>query len=182
AWVPIFDLEDWWRQCTANAKYMRYAEMIESCAGGSPTPQTKAFDACRKRSASSWLTPPVPFMLDINGGLFDGRDGSVPFTHSLKAFNSAADAKDRIPEADISEFYETQKSPSSGGCTDELYGGNQPVFRKISGNVRVTIFNGGHGCVYGAALNLLANQQKGFPAVWPEAKETLVNDFHNAGL
>jgi pimeloyl-ACP methyl ester carboxylesterase len=182
AWVPIFDLADWWRQCSANTKYTRYTQMIEACAGGAPLPRTQALEECRLRSASACLAGPVPFMLDINGGLFDGRDGSVPFTHSLKAFNASAKPEDKIPETGITTFYETQESPSSPAAQDELYGEHQPVFRKTSGNTRVTIFNGGHGIIYNAALNLLAKQQKGTPACWPEGTAAQSAHYQAAGL
>ncbi len=160
AWVPIFDIADWWQQCSANTTYKKYADMIELSAGGAPLPGTPALEECRKRSASSCLTSPVPFMLDINGGLFDGREGSVPFTHSLKAFNAAAREEDRIPEADIAAFYETQQAPYPTDCADALYGDTPPVFRKVSGSVRVTIFKGGHIGVLPAAFEMLALQER----------------------
>jgi hypothetical protein len=184
AWVPIFDIEDWWKECSASPKYKRYAEMIELCAGGAPLPGSKALEECRQRSSSSCLSTQMPFMLDINGGLLDGREGSVPFTHSLKAFNAAAEPDDRINETDIAEFYKTQIVPYSTDCTDTLYGDRPPVFRKISGNTRVTIFNGGHGIVRDAALTLLANQRKGRPADWNTIDPGRVepSGFQHSGL
>ena len=182
AWVPIFDLEVWWRECSNNPKYERYAKMVELCTGGMPLQGSDAWLECQKRSASSCLTWPVPFMLDINGGLFDGREGSVPFTHSLNAFNAAADPGDRIPDTVIAEFYRTLNPPSQAACSDALYGACRPVFRKTSGNTRVTIFHGGHGIVHSAAMNLLAKQQKGTPASWPEEKAAQTAGFQAAGL
>ena len=45
------------------------------------------------------------------------------------------------------------------------------VFRKASENTRITIFQGGHEIVQRAALNWLAKQRKGSPALWNVTSE-----------
>ena len=49
---------------------------------------------------------------------------------------------------------------------DQFYGKKRPLYRKVSGNARLTIFNGAHEIIHLAGLNWLANQRKGKAAVW----------------
>jgi pimeloyl-ACP methyl ester carboxylesterase len=164
AWVPISDVRLWWEQRQGS----KYAADIEAACGGNPAINPAAARECAKRSPVTYLRAAAPVPLDINGGLHDGRSGSVPFTHSLLAFNAVAAAADRIAAADIEAFYRTQQVPPAlrGNYADPLYGPLAPVFRRVSGNVRVTIFNGGHQSSSYAALNWLAQQRQGQPAVW----------------
>jgi hypothetical protein len=89
----------------------------------------------------------------------------VPFTHALYAFNVVAAPADRLTEQQITNYYATQISPEPAG-PDPLYGSKPPLFRRISGNTRVTIFDGGHEIISNAALRWLAEQHKGMPAQW----------------
>jgi hypothetical protein len=100
--------------------------------------------------------------LDINAGIRDGHTGSVPISHSLKAFNLVAAPKDRISEADVEFFTKQAQVPPhlKEQLTDAIYGGKTPLFRRSSGNARVTIFDGGHDTVYEAALSWLSRQKK----------------------
>jgi pimeloyl-ACP methyl ester carboxylesterase len=65
-------------------------------------------------------------------------------------------------------FYETQKLPPGWqpAPPDASYGVKVPIFRHISGNTRLTLFEGGHEIVHQAALNWLAKQRRGQPVVW----------------
>ena len=121
-----------------------------------------------KRSPLTWLSRATQVPLDINHGVHDGRTGSVPFPHSLLAFNCLAAEEDRLPEQEIASYYETQQRPQGWSTpgADPLYGSKTVMFRKISGNARVTLFDGGHEILYLPSLNWLARQRKGQPAVW----------------
>ena len=114
--------------------------------------------------------------MDINAGVTDGHaGGSVPFTHSLHAFNRVADEEDRIPRGFIDAFYRQQALPvgSEKPVRDSLYGKKRVLFRKVSNNTRVTIFQGKHEIIHHAGLNWLARQRRGKPAVW-----TVENEYH----
>ena len=106
--------------------------------------------------------------LDICHGVHDGRTGSVPFTHSLLAFNAIVAEKDRLPTAELQAYYDTEKLPASwpAASADPSYATWTPRFRKTAGHTRVTIFEGGHELVHQAALNWLALQRKGQAPVW----------------
>ena len=119
----------------------------------------------------SWLSNAQKVNLDINHGVTDGRSGSVPFSHSLHAFNQVLPEKspNRIPVDAIAKAWEAgsvDPLPDSQPLEDSLYGERPPLFRRASGNARVTIFQGGHEIIHLAALNWLANQRRGEPAKW----------------
>jgi hypothetical protein len=107
--------------------------------------------------------------LDIAHGIHDGRKGSVPFEHSLRAFNVAV-KPERGSIQQTSQATTRRKNCHPGWSpaspVDASYGLKTPLFRATSGNTRVTIFEGGHEIVHQAALNWLAKQRKGQPPVW----------------
>ena len=99
--------------------------------------------------------------LDINAGITDGHNGSVPISHSFEAFNALAEPKDRLSPALIGEFVKTAKVPVAlrkETAADASYGGKTVLFRRKSGAVRVTIFQGGHEIIPEAGLQWLAKQ------------------------
>ncbi len=159
AWCGIADIRRWWEQKTAGG---RYARQIEKACGGRPDRDPAAAAACRRRSPLTWLSNATAVNLDINAGIRDGRKGSVPFTHSLRAFNAVAREADRIPDDDLALFYRTMKPPGGAADIDDpRYGKKRGLFRKRSGSVRVTIFDGGHEIVHAAALAWLEKQRRG---------------------
>ncbi len=172
AWVGISDIAAWHADTTA-AKRGGYATNIESALGGSPADSDQRRADAAHRSPLSWLENAKGVPLDINHGVDDGRSGSVPFTHSLRAFNKVAAESDRIPEQELSDWYaDPQTLPRDEKLNDPLYCNNPPLYRKTSGNSRVTIFQGGHQIIHQAALNWLAAQRKGHPANWSPTKVT----------
>ena len=169
AWVPISDIYAWWEERDQGSKKnSRYARNIETVIGGRPDKSEELKNICIKRSALTYLHNAKGINVDINHGVNDGRSGSVPFTHSLYAFNKLADSKDLFKKSEIEEYYKTRKLPSSfkAAAVDPLFGNKTTLFRRISGNARVTIFDGGHEIVHKPALNWLANQRKNKKAVW----------------
>lgn len=167
AWVGIGDLGRWHAEHVKEGKPSRYARDLEMCLGGPPDTDERRADA-RRRSPLAWLARAKGVPLDLNHGVHDGRTGSVPFHHSLLAFNAIAAAGDRLPEDEIARYYETQSLPASWPAPepDALYSGKPVLFRKVSGQARVTIFDGGHEILYLPALNWLAQQRRGQPVVW----------------
>ncbi|MCB1208771.1 MAG: alpha/beta fold hydrolase [Verrucomicrobiales bacterium] len=171
AWVGIADLEAWHGEHVKAGKPDKYARDIEGALGGPPDSPERIKDA-HQRSPQTWLAAASSVALDINHGVHDGRAGSVPFRHSLLAFNSVVGEADRLPVAQIHEFYDTQKLPAGwpAATPDPLYEGKPVVFRKVSGKTRITIFDGGHEILYLPSLNWLAQQRRGKPVVWTVEK------------
>ena len=165
AWCGISDLSRWYFQHLKDGKPDNYARNIESALGHPPTPEDPEAWA---RSPLSSLAAAAGLPLDINHGINDGRAGSVPFTHSLLAFNTIVPEADRLSPGEVLSFYANRTLPTGwlAPTPDPLYGEKRVRFRKLSGDTRITIFEGGHEIVHPAALNWLAQQRKGKPAVW----------------
>lgn len=168
AWCGISDIAAWHAEhLMEDGRPDKYAANIEASLGGPPDTPERLADA-RKRSPLTWLGRAKAVPLDINHGIHDGRSGSVPFRHSLLAFNQVAAEADRLPELDIASYYATQQRPATWPAPeiDPVYATKLVRFRKVSGNTRVTIFEGGHEILYAPSLNWLALQRRGQPAVW----------------
>lgn len=161
AWVPISDLTAWHSE--SSVRKNNYAQMIEQCCGGKPGPATAA--EYRHRSPLFHLAAAKGVPLDINTGIHDGHTGSVPVSQSLLAFNALATADKQVSTEDIAFMVREQKIPA----TLSLETQNDPerqkavLFRRSSGNARVTVFEGGHDSEPSAALAWLARQRKGQP-------------------
>jgi hypothetical protein len=169
AWCGISDIALWHAQCK-RTKFGRYATHIEKALGGEPITGSRQLDSANFRSPVTWLKAAAGVNLDINHGINDGRAGSVPFVHSLHAWNAIVPEEQRFSPDEIQTLYETRKSQDPAP-TDTLYGEKRPLLRQTHGNTRITLFEGGHEIVHHAALNWLAAQQKGTPAKW-EIEET----------
>ena len=167
AWCGISDIQTWWEQ-KSEVGPKRYAEEIEKACGGKPGIDDEATKQARYRSPLTYLSKAGSVNLDINHGVKDGRQGSVPFTHSLYAYNRVVDGTEAINQEDIDSFYETQIVPAhlQSKINDPIYGKKKPVFRKQTQHTRITVFDGTHEMIHEAALNWLRLQKKGKPAVW----------------
>ena len=160
-WVPISDLNAWYEESTSlGTKYVSH--IVASC-GGKPTGEGAAASECRKRSALTYLERARGVPIDINHGIRDGRNNNdpVPISQSLRAFNLLAAPQDRFTEEEIAYFTrEFQVPPALQSETSDLsYGGLKILFRRQSGNTRITIFDGAHDKNTEAAFRWL-NQQR----------------------
>jgi len=160
AWVPISDLNTWYEESKRlGTKYVR--EIAASC-GGNPLNAGPAADECRKRSALTYLDRARGIAIDINHGINDGRSNGdpVPVSQSLIAFNLLASPEDRLTEDEIAYFTREAEVPPTlkSDNTDPAYGGLRILFRRQSGNARITIFDGAHDKNTEAAFRWL-NQQ-----------------------
>ena len=166
AWCGISDIKKWWEHNIM--KNAGYESSIEASCGGKPDNDSVAAEECLKRSPISYLRHAQSVNLDINAGVRDGRQGSVPFSQSLYAFNEVATDINRIEESDIEAFHDEGKVPPHGdhNVSEILYEGHTPLFVKTSLNARVVIFDGSHEIVHLPALNWLAQQRKGVRASW----------------
>ncbi len=162
AWVPISDLGAW--HAESKARKNNYAKMIEQSCGGAPGPTTEA--EYRHRSPLFHLAAAKGVPLDINTGIHDGHTGSVPVSHSLRAFNVLAAPDRQVSTEDIDFMVREQKIPASLAAETQADPERQkPVlFRRASGNARVTVFEGGHDSESSAAVLWLSRQRKGQPA------------------
>lgn len=146
AWVPISDLNAWYEE--SKRLRTKYARHIVASCGGSPVDDSPAFEECRKRSALTYLERARDVAIDINHGIHDGRnnDDPVPISQSLRAFNVLANPQDRLSEDEITYFTREAQVPPGlrSDTSDPSYGGLSILFRRQSGNVRLTVFDGAH--------------------------------------
>jgi poly(3-hydroxybutyrate) depolymerase len=160
AGVPISDLKAWDEECQKAGRH--YAGMIENSCGGPPGKSPEVDEQYKKRSPLTYLANAGSVALDIAAGIHDGHGGSVPISHSLLAFNQVAKESDRLSSEDIQFMVDKQAVPPhlQSEVTDPDYGATKILFRRSSGNARVTIFEGGHGFITEAELKWLARQEK----------------------
>ena len=172
AFCPITDLARWHADSLGQktpGRRERYARMMEKACGGTPARCPEEYAA---RSPLTYLANPdvrsVPVM--IVTGIHDGWMGSVPVGHAIRAFNALACPDKRISEADISAIELTQAIPEGLGgesADDPFYPAATPLlFRRTSGNVRLTLFDAGHAGNAPAGYDFLSRQVKGRPADW----------------
>lgn len=162
AWVPLNDLGEYYKQAMKIGQY-GYAQMAVDSCGGKPGDSEQVDAEYKKRSPATYLKNAFDVPIDINAGIYDGHgDGTVPISQTLEAFNVLAKEKDRINAKDIEYFVEKAEVPPhlQTELSDKLYGAKQPLFRRSSNNARVTIFDGGHEIIYGAALTWLSERRK----------------------
>lgn len=160
AWVPVTDLNAWYREC--RQRNLAYADQIVRVAGGDPVTNPVAARECERRSPLAHLAAGGGLPVDLNAGIQDGHTGSVPISHTLLAFNRLAREPDRFSAAQIRSFAAEPRVPAglAAARDDPSYGNKRVLFRRESGAVRVTIFDGGHEIIHQAALAWLAAQQK----------------------
>ena len=162
AWVPISDLNAWYEESMRlRTKYVR--EIAASC-GGSPSREGPAAAECKKRSPLTYLDRARNVAIDINHGIRDGRNNAdpVPISQSLRAFNLLAAPSDRFTEEEIEYFTREAQVPShlQSGTPGESDGGLKVLFRRQSGNARITVFDGAHDKNTEAAFRWLNNQRR----------------------
>lgn len=165
AWVPISDLAAWHAENVATNR--GYAKSIEKACGGPPGPKTAA--EYRARSSIFHLAAAKGLPIDLNAGIHDGHTGSVPISHTLRAFNLLAEVnglKDRQLSAEQIAFMTDKEQPSpdlAGQGAKDSERKRSVLFRREAGPARVTLFDGGHEGETRAALSWLARQKKGAP-------------------
>jgi len=167
AWVPISDLATWHAECTKAGR--GYAKHMEKACGGKPGDSPEVDEQYRKRSSLFFFAKTKGMAIDVNHGIHDGHTGSVPVSHSLRAFNALAEvngmpekkltaeqigvitAEERIPEELASERL------------DEPGRAHKILFRRCAGPARITVFEGGHNGDVRAAIHWLAEQKRKVP-------------------
>lgn len=162
AWVPISDLIAW--HAESSVRKNNYAKMLEKSCGGAPGPATEA--EYRHRSPLFHLAAAKGVPLDINTGIHDGHTGSVPVSHSLRAFNVLASSDKQISTEDIDFMVREQKIPGALAAETQVDPEREKatLFRRNSGNARLTVFEGGHESESTSAVLWLSRQRKGQPA------------------
>ncbi|MDX1564146.1 MAG: prolyl oligopeptidase family serine peptidase [Phycisphaeraceae bacterium] len=160
AWVPITDLAAWHAECKESKR--KYWRDLEKSCGGAPGSSAEVDAEYKKRSAITHIAGAKNVNLDLNAGIHDGHTGSVPISHTLRAFNALTAEEDHFSADQIRHMTET-RTVAEGiekPKPDPTYGDKQPLVRRIAGRTRITIFQGGHEIIPEAALTWLSRQRK----------------------
>ena len=143
AWVPITDLHQWFLQ--SRSRKSKYADDVLGCIGSNEVDTDKLL----ARSPIN-MAPIRSNRISIYAGIEDGYVGSVSISHSINYFNKFAHEADKISLGDALSLVTRAYSP-----IDKTIGERRIFLDKISDNLRLTIFDGGHEMLEGAALNEL---------------------------
>ena len=180
SWCPISDVAKW--HDFSRIKGSGYDEHIRKACGGDPSAERAAFDEAMKRSPVTYLKNAAGrTIIDIGTGIHDGHRGSVPVSQTLEAFNLLAAEADRVSAADIEFMVKNEAVPEHLRFEgeDPAYGEYKVLFRRVSGMVRVTIFEGGHDLLKGPAFGFFDRQCRGQAPVWCSGDTA---DFQEVGL
>jgi hypothetical protein len=167
AWCPISDIKKW---CEFH-KGKGYGAHIIRNLKGDPRSDAKAAEEAARRSPVTWLARAKNVAVDIGTGIHDGHKGSVPISEAFNAYNCLAAPADKVAEKDIDFMVKNEKAPAgTPEFKDPGYGRRKIHYRKVSDNVRITIFEGGHNILSSYGFAWLLKQRKGKTADWQNFK------------
>ncbi len=158
AWVPVYDLPDWYAyRLTVSRRH--YVGQIQASCGGAPLPGTEAFHECKRRSPSSTIgtAKATNLPLYIATGL---QDTLVPTSQSFRAFDDLVAPEDRFGP-------DVYAAVDRGVLPSELVGENDGfawfdgqdrplLMSRTSGNVTLALFQGTHESLYEPGLEWAA--------------------------
>lgn len=181
AFCPPADLLEW--HPASKALGHQYWQHLEQACGGTPEARREEY-VHRSPISSAKAIREKGVNVILVTGVHDGiaGKGSVPVSIVSHMFNALANEKDRISEETIRYMAKNESVPPSERFAgkDPFYGAANPVlFRRTSGNVQYTVFEGGHGGNEAAALWWLARQKRGVKADWtlPEKMDGGYREF-----
>ncbi|MCB1020491.1 MAG: prolyl oligopeptidase family serine peptidase [Acidobacteria bacterium] len=162
AWVGISDLTAW------HAKHAEanYGAMLRACTGGAPGASAEVDAEYQKRSPLGWMAGAKDVPLDIEAGIKDGHEGSVPIRQSIDAFNVIAEAVGGAPvtEEEIQELSASPEgrlaNPQPSDQAEDTALGRKIYLRRTAGKARITIFEGGHEGIGLAAIDWVRRFRK----------------------
>jgi poly(3-hydroxybutyrate) depolymerase len=157
AWVPISNLATWYRAGANND----YRTMMRQCFGGPPDANDSLHAEYQTRSPLRYLSRASAVPLELAAGL---EDSVVPMRQTVDAFGVLAKAAGERPvtEAEMSQLLTDGRLASPAipdTAADQLFG-RRIVLRRMAGNTRLTIFEGGHEWLPRAAVAWLSTHRK----------------------
>jgi dipeptidyl aminopeptidase/acylaminoacyl peptidase len=167
-WVPLYSLSEWYAQQVAWANpAWDYDEQVATICGGAPGSSTAADAEYAARSPSTWLRQRY-LPVHINTGIDDGNGttAAVQPSQAVKAFNALAYMQDRVTSSEMAiiDAHSVPEGREFAG-SDATYGAKTVLMRVTSGPATLTIFDGGHECVFSAVYPWLAGKYKPRPTL-----------------
>ncbi len=159
AWVPISDLVDWYWAC--DSRGLKYAgDILQSTGSRDSVLDTEE----AKRRSPYFMDTPVSqrknSTLNIYCGIHDGYSGSVPITQSINFYNKLVrDMKGNkaalVPREDALYMLSQRTFNPSEEAPLIQPEGRRIHYRKQFQSINLTIFEGGHELLPGAAMEEL---------------------------
>jgi pimeloyl-ACP methyl ester carboxylesterase len=158
AWVPLTDLLSWYEE--TRIRKLNYADNILVCTQSANRQLNK--EVAAQKSPFRWKTPVDKLTgtsVDIFTGVYDGLEGNgpIPITQSINFYNKlltdlkATDSTRYISDKEKLQLLESRQPLGRFGTI----GGRDICLRKEYGNIRITIFIGGHEMLQEYAFNEL---------------------------
>jgi pimeloyl-ACP methyl ester carboxylesterase len=164
AWVGISDLREWYRFHAPGGVEARYATMISLSCGGAPGTSAAVDVEYFRRSPLHFLSHAQGLPLDLNTGIHDGKTGSVPIHHTLRAYNAVVGPAggELIPEQEMNSLWEQGRlmNPTAADKAGDSDYTRAVHLRRQHGPTRVTVFEGGHEALPGTACLWLEKQSR----------------------
>jgi hypothetical protein len=88
---------------------------------------------------------------------------------SMERSIGAGKAESPAPRPNLPEINEVPPGLRTGGLDDPLYGSRRPLFRRSSGLVRVTLFEGAHEVAERAAIGWPGRQRRSEAGICAES-------------
>ena len=162
AWCGITDLAAWHRQTAGSSAYAKYARSIERVVGGKPG-DSRAIDAdLAKRSPVTYLDQAGSLPIQFAAGVHDGVEGSVPFSHTVEAFNRVAEAcgQPGVSRGEVDELAglaaRVRAARGASATSPAVPDPRRVYLRRAAGRSELVIFDGGHECLAAEACGWLA--------------------------
>jgi hypothetical protein len=156
AWVPISNLVDWYWSCRSRG--LKYAGDILRCTGSRDS--ILNVEEAKRRSPFFMGTPVSRrkhSVLNIYCGIHDGYSGSVPIIQSIEFYNKLArdmkgGKKALVPPEDITVMLSQRAFRPADPAPCLQPEGRRIHYRKQCHSVHLTIFEGSHELLPGAAM------------------------------
>jgi pimeloyl-ACP methyl ester carboxylesterase len=165
AWVGPTDLADWYQHHCKEGQPQKYAQMIAKSLGGKPGESPEIDRDYRDRSPVFHLHRSGDLPVSIWAGVEDGHSGSVPVSHSLRAFNAVATGHGTtdglVTESEIEQLVKNRKLAVPQTTTGEIKGLDREILlHRHSKDSEVIIFDGGHESLPEAAFAWLGSKRR----------------------
>lgn len=165
AWVGPTDLAEWYRFHCKDGEPQKYAQMIAKSLGGRPGSSPTIDQEYRDRSPVFHLHRAGELPVSIWAGVQDGHTGSVPVSHSLRAFNAVAEGHGaeeiQISEAEIEQLVKNRELDIPSILTEQITGLDRDILlHRRSKESEIIIFEGGHESLPEAAFAWLKLKQR----------------------
>ncbi len=161
AWVPVYDLNDWFQYNKVFQPKRHYVSHITDSCGGAPSPGSEAALDCMRRSPSAHLKGARGKAVRVQVAV-GVEDDYVPPSHSLRSFNDLAAEDDMFSKEDMRFIDEQGQLPAHflDKRTSEVASGYAwpKLFERSSLNATLVLFEGRHDIYYEVALDWLGRQ------------------------